>query len=296
MRTARLLVPAFVLLAGCGTNPDLIGQKINRTPLDPAAQEQHKQEVAAGDAAWAGRVEEAKLREAIEHWEKAVAIKNNDHETYAKLSRAYYFLADGFLFFDEAKRAEFLATHEKGQAVAEQGLRALSADFEKRRNAGTKIEDAVMKLGREAVPLMYWFDVNLGKWAKAQDISTTLKHKDRIFKIMSRVYELDPDYFYGAPDRYFGSYYAVAPSFAGGDLEKSNTYFQQSLKKAPNYLATHVLIAEVYAPKVSDRELYERELKFVLDTPANIIPELEPEHVIEKKKAEKLLAEIDDKF
>lgn len=292
----KLVLALAACAVACASNPDLIGQKVNRAPLDAAAQEQHRALVAEGDAAWQGRVDEAKLREALAKWEQAVALKGDDWRTYAKLARGYYLLADGFLFFEPAKKAEFLAAHEKGLAMAEQGMRAISPDFEKRRNAGTKIEDAVMKLGRDAVPLMYWYDVNLGKWAKAQDMATTLKHKDRIFKIMTRVYELDPEFFYGAPDRYFGGYYAVAPAFAGGDLEKSRQYFDQSLKKAPNYLATHVLIAELYAPKVQDRELFEARLRFVLDTPADVIPEVEPEATIEKKKAQKLLSEIDNYF
>jgi hypothetical protein len=61
-------------------------------------------------------------------------------------------------------------------------------------------------------------------------------------------------------------------------------------------LATHVLIADLYATKRQDRALFERELKFVLDTPSTSIPELVPEHDIEKKKAQKLLGEINDRF
>ncbi len=288
----------LLLAAACGSNPQLAGSgtRINRTPLDATAQAAWKQAVADGDAAWANRGDEAQLRAAIAAWEKAVAVKSDDSDTLQKLARANYLLADGFLFFDPAKHDEFLATHQKGIQWADQGLRALSKDFEKSLASGVRIEDAIGVLDRSAVPLMYWYDVNLGKWAKAQDMPTVLKHKDRIFKIMTRVYELDPDYFYGAPDRYFGGYYAVAPNFAGGDPQKAREYFDASLKKAPNYLATHTLIAEVLAPKIQDKALYERELKFVLETDANIIPEMKPEAEIEKKKAQKLLQEEEDKF
>jgi tetratricopeptide (TPR) repeat protein len=288
------------LALSCKAGPAVIGKKVNRAPLDAASAEKHKQLVAEGDAAWAERASEAKLREALAKWDEAVKIKQDDHETYTKLSRGAYLLADGFIFFEvegnPAKEEEFLKTHEMGQAYAEQGLRALSPDYEKRVEGGIPMEDAIMVLGQEAVPLMYWFDVNLGKWAKFKGTDVTLKYKDQIFKIMSRVYELNPDYFYGAPDRYFGSYYAVAPSFAGGDTNKSREYFDKSLAKAPNYLATHVLIAEVLAPKLDDRALFERELKYVLEADANAIPEVAPEAMIEKKKAERLLKKADDIF
>lgn len=301
MRNVRsrfvLAALATTIAVACGANPKGLGQKINRTP--PAADQQTAAKAAAdaGNAAWDARADEAKLREAIAKWEEAVKLNPTDHEIYAKLARGYYLLADGYLFFDESKRAEFLATYEKGLTIAAQGMAALSTDFEKRMHAGTKIEDAAMVLGAEAVPLMYWYATNLGKWAKAQNsMPTLLKHKDRIFKIMSRVYELNPEYFHGAPDRYFGAYYAVAPAFAGGDLAKSNDYFQKALQREPKYLATYVLIAENYAPKVQDRALYERHLKFVLEAPEDLLPDLMPEARVEKRKAEKLMKEIDDKF
>jgi tetratricopeptide (TPR) repeat protein len=301
MRT-RLASAAVVLLlaVACSSSPKLIGSKVNRGQLDAATAEKHKSLVAEGDTAWAARADRAQLETAIAKWDEAVKLKGDDHETYAKLARAVYLLADGYLFFEseesDAKMEAFLAMHERGVAYAEQGLRAISPDYEKKVDSGVKTEDAIMVLDRSAVPLMYWYDVNLGKWAKAKGIDETLKHKDRIFGIMSRVYELDPTYFHGAPDRYFGGYYSVAPTFAGGDVNKSREYFEKSLKAAPNYLATHVLIAELLAPKLQDRALFDRSLKFVMDTPANVIPEVEAEALIEKKKAERLMKMADDMF
>jgi tetratricopeptide (TPR) repeat protein len=301
IRTAFHAAFVVLVLSSCSGGPTVMGKNVNRTPLDAASVEKHKSLVAEGDAAWAVRAEgRAKIEEALGKWDAAVQIKGDDADTYAKLARGTYLLADGYLFFEsEASPAglqAFLAAHEKGQAYAEQGLRALSTEYEKRVDSGINVEDAVQALGREAVPLMYWYDVNLGKWAKNKGIDETLNQKDRIFKIMSRVYDVDPDYFYGAPDRYWGSYYAVAPTFAGGDVAKSREYFEKSLKKSPNYLATHVLMAELLAPKLDDPAMFDRELKFVLETPADVIPEVAAEAAIEKKKAERLLTKKDDMF
>jgi hypothetical protein len=110
------------------------------------------------------------------------------------------------------------------------------------------------------------------------------------------VYELDREFFHGAADRYFGAFYAVAPSFAGGDINKSYEHFQESLKREPKYLATYVLIAELYAPKAQDPKIFDEHVKFVLDAPLDIIPGLEPEAAIEKKKAELLLKKKDELF
>lgn len=297
MRTTLVSVLASVLLltAGCPA-PRQQGQTITRTSLDAPAAEKHKALVAEGDALWLERLDETKLRGAIAKWEAATALKGDDAATLLKLARGYYLLADGFLSFDPAKVDEFLATHQKGMQAAEKGLLAHSPEFEKQRSLGAKMENAVEVVEKDGVPYLYWYATNLGKWAKFKGIQETLAHKDTIFKTVSRVEKLDPEYFYGGADRYFGSYYAVAPTFAGGDVEKSRTYFEAAIKRAPAYLATHVLIADLLAPKKQDRALFERELKLVLEAPVDAIPELVPEQTIEKKKAEKLLKEIEDKF
>jgi hypothetical protein len=281
---------------GCGATASSVNQKVTRGPLTTEATDQFKATVAEGDALWAERLDEQKLRGALAKWEEAIKVRSDDPEVYVRLARGNYFLADAFLAFDENKEDEFLATHEKGQAWAAVGLKALSPQFEAKLAGDTEFGDAIEVLGKEAVPLLYWYDVNLGKWAKFKGITTTLKYKDTIFKIMTRVSKLDDQYFHGAADRYWGAYYAVAPSFAGGDIEKSRTHFDASVKKAPTYLGTHVLIAELYATKAQDRALFDKELKFVLDSPVDTLPDLIPEQQIEKKKAERLLKNADELF
>jgi hypothetical protein len=57
-----------------------------------------------------------------------------------------------------------------------------------------------------------------------------------------------------------------------------------------------VLIAELLAPKKQDRALFDRELKFVMDTPVESMPDVVPEQTIEKRKAERLMKMADDLF
>ena len=101
--------------------------------------------------------------------------------------------------------------------------------------------------------------------------------------------ECDPNYSYAAPDRYWGAYYAIAPSFAGGDLDKSEKHFKKSILAAPGYLATKVLYAQYYATKRQDSALFETLLNEVISADATAIPELTPENKAEQAKARKLL-------
>lgn len=315
-RSSVALAVLAALVIGCGASAKGLESKVERKQVTADQAATHQQLVAAGDAAWELRLDRAQLELAIQKWDEAIKTKDDDWETYAKLARATYLLADGWLFFEKDQpngQAAYLAMHERGYTYAERGMAAQSPDYEKRRMAGTKIDDAVKVIGRNGVSLVYWYATNLGKWAKEKGFTTVLENKDRIFKLVSRVYEVGPDYFYGAADRYFGAFYAVAPKFAGGDVMKSYEHFQASLKAAPSYLGTYVLIAELYAPledsaagKAPDENAFNANLQIVIN--AQPCPEggtsmqpcimkgLEAESAIEKKKAEDLLKRRDEFF
>jgi exonuclease VII small subunit len=290
---ARLLLalalaaaPITATLAGCGASTTSIGGSVRRGgATDPAA---FTAAVAAGDTAFAARGDRAQLEASIARYEEALKLKDDDVATYEKLARANYVLADGWLFFDPAQKDAMLKTYEKGYQAAERGMKALSKDVEQRLNAGVPLKDAAQLIGKDGIALLYWYATNLGKWGNAQDITVVLTHKDTIFAVMSQVYDLDTQFFYGAADRYFGAYYSIAPSFAGGDLDKSWDHFQKTMRIAPDYPATWNLIAEFYAPKRQDEKLFDEMTQKVLDLPGDAIPELAAEIAIEKRRAEAL--------
>lgn len=248
---------------------------------------------ASGDALWAQRGERVRLEAAIAAWEAALEGAPNDAELLLKIGRGYYFLAEAHLRADQEKQFE---AYTKGVDFTERALLATSPEFERRVKAGESEIEAVSSVALEGVPAMYWYASNLGKFARAKGFTTTLFWKDRIKAYMERCLALDPTYFHGGPDRYFGAFYAVAPTFAGGDLNKSEQHFQKSIELAPDYIATKVLMAENLAVKRQDRALYERLLNEVLAAPDDLIPGLEPEARVEKDKARELLGLVDEKF
>ncbi len=284
---ALAVAPLTAVTTGCGPAATAIGGNVRRGPAsDPAA---HAAAVAAGDEAFAQRADRAQLEAAIARYEEAVKLKDDDIATYEKLARACYLLADGWLFFEAAEKKQlFLDTYAKGYRYAERGMRALSPDVEQRLSAGVDLKDAAQLIGKDGIGLLYWYSTNLGKWGNAQDITVVLTYKDRIYAIMEQVFKLDPNYFYGAADRYFGAYFAIAPSFAGGDLDKSWSHFQTTLRIEPRYVATFNLIAEFYAPKKQDEALFDEMTQKVLDAPLDVIPELAAETAVEKRRAEAL--------
>jgi tetratricopeptide (TPR) repeat protein len=245
------------------------------------------------DALWEQRAEQAKLEEAIKAYEEVIAVDPNNLEVLTKLSRAYYLLADGYLEGGDVERQ--LETYNKGAQYGEMAM-ALDPEFKKRVESGAKIEDAISVLDNKYIGAIYWSASNLGKWAKKKGFLTLLKYKDKARKMVQKVLEMDEKYFYGAPHRYFGAYYALAPAFAGGDLKKSEEHFNKSLEIAPDYIGTWVLKADTLDVKLQDKELYRKDLEKALEIPAESIPEILPEQNAEKRKARLFLDDIDSRF
>ncbi|MCC6811057.1 MAG: hypothetical protein IT381_26745 [Deltaproteobacteria bacterium] len=249
---------------------------------------------AKAEALFAERLDLGKAEAAVVAYADAAA-KAPTADRLAKLSRAYYFVADGH-YGIAGRKDDMLKSYEKGLEAGEQGLILACPEFAKMMKDGKKIEEAVKAINEAAVPSVYWYATNLGRWARAEGMTKILFWKDKIKAMMSRLVEINENYFYAAPLRYFGAMYAVAPAFAGGDLKKSEESFNKSLSLAPNYLSTKVLMAEALMTKKQDRASFEKLLKEVLAADSNVLPDVVPENTVEKKKAEALLAKIDDLF
>ncbi len=105
------------------------GYGAKRTPGWDVKLEQNTGDVEAmlqkAEALWEQRSEQASLEQAIQLYEQVVAIDKNRRDVFARLSRAYYFLADGFLGADKEKQ---LQTYDKGALFGEKAM-ALEPKF-----------------------------------------------------------------------------------------------------------------------------------------------------------------------
>lgn len=260
------------------------------------------------DTHWEKRKDRAELEKAIELYEKAVRMEStklgadeyNDHvaRTYERLSRAYYFLADAHIRLsvedeDEVKD-QMMATYDKGVTAAERAIKKRDPDFAQKVAEGEKWQKEVLEADPAAIPGLYWYATNLGKWALLEGIATILARKDDIKVTMEFICEEREDYFYGACHRYFGVYWMKVPF--GKDAEKSRKHFDASIEMAPNYLATKVLKAEYLAVHEQDRDMFNSLLDEVLQTPADALEPVGPENHYEKEKARRLKKNANDFF
>jgi hypothetical protein len=184
---------------------------------------------------------------------------------------------------------------EMGTSFGEKAMATNIKFKEAMEKEGAKVEDNLDLLSSRELSAIYWTASNLGKWAKNSGIATTLKYKTLIKKLISKVESIDRTFFYYAPDRYWGAFFAIAPGFAGGDMDESKKRFERNLKEAPTYLGTKVLYADYYMVKKDDKKKFKKLLNEVIHSnvkDSNIFSE----NFIEKLKAKKLLKNMDEIF
>jgi hypothetical protein len=283
---ARWVMVAAVTALGCGSSPRVIDQPITRTA--PAPSDAHAAAVAEAEAAFADRLDETRLRTAIDAWSRAIALRDTDVGAYVGLARAWCFLADGHLAFDPARKDEIKRAYETAAAYAERGLRALSSTFERRRRAGEDVDAAARDLPATAAPLLYWWALCVIRWADLDGWTTAAGIYQQVFRVMERVRLLDETVDHAGPDRFFGAARAESPAIAGGSLTESRRFFDRAVELDPDYLETHLQIARTLARRSGDRELFEAARRRIAETPADRVSDAVPEQEVARRKARAL--------
>lgn len=284
------LLPLALLLAACAKSTG--SYDVAAAAVATAAPDQKAALRSEAEALWAQRGDKAQLQAALQKYEQLWALDPSDRDAAYHLVRGWYFLGDGHETEKEAKLQTWATAIDWGKKCL-----ALNAEFKGLLEKGDEDEASASRAFKaDDVPCVYWTSSALGKWAKNEGIATTLKHLPTVKAWMTRVGELDGTYYYNGADRYWGAYYAAIPSFAGQDLAKSKEYFDKAIAAHPNFLGTHVLLAEEWSVKKQDKATFQKELDWVLAQPADIIPDVKPEAEAEQRKARALIAAMGDKF
>lgn len=302
--SSSFLALSSALATGCATTHEA---KWDEKPVVPAAPDAAGAATSAlteGDELWKQRGDKAKLAAALAKWEQAAAAAPSA-ELAAKLARGHYLMGDGFLVLEDDVAGRD-AEYQKGLDWATTALKLAAPDFAAAMAAQQKHAEAIKLAPKEAVPAMYWYAANLGKWAASKGFATRLKYKDDLKATMEHVRALEPDYFYAATWRYFGGYEAATSGIAGGSLDKSKENFEKAIQLAPNYFGTKVLYADYLCTKLQKdtdgdgipdgKKKFKELLESVIAADANVDPEIAAENMIEQAKAKKLLAQIDQLF
>jgi len=242
------------------------------------------------DKLWKQRDDPQKARQALALYRRAFAADPTNVELGTRLARAFHF-AGYYVETDPAKQDSlFLQGVETGERVL-----AVNPSFQASYRKTTDEARALAALDISWINPIYWTGLNYDRWVSGRSRLVRYRNKQRVEAYMTRVKELEPNFFYGAVPRYFG----VLPTQGRApfvDIDNAKREFDRALELAPNFFGNQRTYAETYAVKKKDRELFKKLLEQVINGNPNALPDVAPENKYEQETAKKMLARIEDYF
>jgi len=238
---------------------------------------------------WAQRSDRQKAQLALDAYKRAFAA-NPNREVGTKLTQAYYFAGYYVETEPDSQAAYFLRGAETGERVL-----SLNNDFRMKYLKTKDDRRALDVLEASWAATIYWTAANLEQWTNAQGWRVRYGNKGRVEVYMTRVRELDPNFYFGAVWRYFG----VLPTQGRApfvDIDNAKTQFEKAIAVAADFLANKRLYAETYAVKKKDRALFKKLLDEVAAVNPKQAEKFAPENKYEQERARALLAKIDEYF
>jgi len=206
-------------------------------------------------------------------------------------AQGFYGYAFGFVELSDPQRAE--ALYSRGFAYGVRGLHALGLDKDIDLTTANPdaIEKAVAKMRAAAVPTLFW---TASCWAKQIDMRRTdparIAQLASTERLMSRVRELQPDYYYGAVYVFYGVYYGSRAPMMGGDFAKSEQNFSAARAVSEDrLLIVDVMQAEYLERQRLDQDAFHRLLSRVVADPVGSFPEMALVNQISRARARYLL-------
>ena len=220
-------------------------------------------------------------------------VENNNSELLSIYSKSLFFQG---MFLEQTKTKKD-SLFFKGAEVAEYSVLNDSLFItilnETEGDSNFKILSALSIAPKELAPAMYWWATNKLWYLINKPAIERINHRELLEIIMHRIISLEPDYLYGGPYRFFGVFYSRIP---GVKILQSKNYFQKAIASSPSYFGNKVQMAEFYHQKAENRELFNSQLKSIIDINPSIDPEIIPENIFYQKRAQQLLAQEDTLF
>jgi TRAP transporter TatT component family protein len=201
------------------------------------------------------------------------------------------FCSYSFSFIEESQPDRASALYLRGKEYA---LRAIAVETGVKgidKLGPERFKKSLKKMDVKNVPSLFWLGQCWGGWLMLSlDIPNAFADVSKVELLMKLVLQLDETYHYAGPHLFLGAFYGSRSKLLGGDPKKAKKHFIQSMKLTSNrFLLSRVLYARTYAVQVQDKELFEKQLQAVIDTPSDILPEQRLANEVAKIKARRLL-------
>jgi tetratricopeptide (TPR) repeat protein len=231
-----------------------------------------------------------KLADLIRTYEQVLEIEPANYEALWSLGRYYMLMGGAYSDSLEIKKEYYI----KAMQICERGMYTNSG-FKKLVDEGVPVWDASSVLTiREIEAMDYWYSA-LGWY-----FSDCMNPVERILnarlavrnkKMLDRMMAIDPAWGGGHPYCLMAGYYAVVPSFMGGDLKKSSEYFNKADGAGAGWLYVRFARAKFLHAKTGDREAFRKDLEWVLAQDPHLALSPYPWNVYFQREAKKMLGQ-----
>lgn len=155
------------------------------------------------------------------------------------------------------------------------------------------------EMDEDDVPALFWTAYG---WASAVNVSrddiNLIADFPMALALVQRCLELDPTFFDHAPELFMANVYSGFPEALGGNPERGRALYERVINLAHGHdLLPVYMLAKTYAVQTQNREMFERLLRRVIDTPDHSDAKKKRlTNAIARRRARRLIAQINELF
>jgi len=211
-------------------------------------------------------------------------------------AEGFYGYTFGFVEMQDSNRARNL--YRRCYEHARVALQQSGVTLDPETSTPAELEAAVGKVGKRAVPAMFWTASCLANWVNLnRDSPAGIAELTSAATLMQRVIALDDTFYHGGPHLFFGVYYGGRSPLFGGNFRLSEEHFRRAAEiNDDKLLVVDVLQAEYLDRQRLDREAFHTHLTRVIEAPDNLAPDMALMNAVAKQQAAQLLESEEDWF
>jgi hypothetical protein len=238
---------------------------------------------------FADRLDPSALDAVIAQLTAATAQSPLDAEPRLRLARAESFWAE--LHAEAGAQNQELIGHlSTGVEAAREALRLVSPGYAAAVRESRALPEALQAIEPAGAVALYWIAADQHQLAAQRGLAALLLEDEDLRHLFARVIQLAPGTFHGGAYLHEAELALAVPAGYAASLETAKNELTQAAGFGAGWLQIDLVWAERWAVKAQDYGLFKRKLERVLESRADVDPDLIPENELAKRRAKALVA------